>query len=429
MKTDARSIAARVVTRVERDGAFAAAALDAELARHPELDPRDRALATELSYGTLRCRAALLTRLSRFAPRGLGKTHPAAVAHMLVAAYQILLLDRVPAHAAVNAAVGAITREQGKRVAGFANAVLRKVASAPLELSRGQAVVESVPPWLWERLTAAVGDDEARALVGADPGRGVKVGVRVVGDAPLPAWLEEAEPGRASPRARLLTGGGDLRLREGFAEGRFVIQEEGAQVVGLALGARPGERVLDACAGRGQKTTLLAEQVGAAGEVWATDLYPEKLAALDSESARLGLSAVHTAGVDWTVGSGGVPEAFDRVLVDAPCTGVGTLERRPEIAHRLRAEDPARLAKLAEQILRRALRHAKPGGRVVFAVCSVLPEEGPALCKRVSDVLEAAPFDAPELAHLLTPGATSSFLLPHRHGTEGYFVASFRRPA
>jgi 16S rRNA (cytosine967-C5)-methyltransferase len=131
--------------------------------------------------------------------------------------------------------------------------------------------------------------------------------------------------------------------------------------------------------------------------------------------------------VDFSVGTGALPADFDRVLVDSPCTGVGTLRRRPEIMLRLTPEDPARLGALAETILRRATTRAKPGGRVVFAVCSVLREECEDVVERVADILEPAPFDAPELAPCLPEGATSVRFLPRAHGTDGYFIASFRR--
>jgi 16S rRNA (cytosine967-C5)-methyltransferase len=216
----------------------------------------------------------------------------------------------------------------------------------------------------------------------------------------------------------------DLRQRPGYAEGQFVIQEEGAQAIALALGARPKERVLDACAGRGQKATLLMEQVGPQGEVWAVDAYPDKLAQLEVECARLGLGAPKIAAVDWTAGSGSVPGGFDRVLVDAPCTGVGTLRRRPEIVRRLQPEDPARLARLAEAILRRAATHARPGGQIVFAVCSVLHAECEAVVERVSDLLIPEPFQAPELD--VARDVSAFRLLPLTHGTDGYFAASFR---
>jgi 16S rRNA (cytosine967-C5)-methyltransferase len=419
----ARSVAALAVVRVLRDGAFAAAALSAELERASSLPDRDRALATELLYGTLRMRAALEARLAPLAPRGLKDV--IVKAELLVAAYQLLSLDRVPAFAAVNAAVGAVRAARGPQVAGFANAVLRKLANSGQKLVAKEAALDNVAPWLVEALTRAVGVEEAQALIVPQPEK--IVGLRLISQRPVPAWLAASGVGRASPRSRLIQGEGDPRKREGWSEGSFVVQEEGAQAVGLALGARPGERILDACAGRGQKTSLFAEQVGTAGSVWATDVYPKKLDALQADFERLLLPAPEVRSVDWTVGVGDVPADFDRVLVDAPCTGTGTLRRRPEIAARLQATDPARLSALAETILRVAATRAKPGGRVLFAVCSVLEAECEALVARVLDVLEPMPFDAPELSGILPDGATSFRLGPTRFATDGYFVASFVR--
>jgi 16S rRNA (cytosine967-C5)-methyltransferase len=234
----------------------------------------------------------------------------------------------------------------------------------------------------------------------------------------------------------LIIGEGDPRKREGYAEGSFVVQEEGAQTIALSLGARAGERILDACAGRGQKTTLFREQVGSSGAVWATDVYPKKLEALSSEFERLQLIPPELRAVDWTIGVGDVPADFDRVLVDAPCTGTGTLRRRPEIAARLQPEDPARLAALAESIVRSAATRVRSGGRLVFAVCSVLEAECEALALRLLDILEPVAFDCPELSPLWTRLATpeggkvgeapSAFRIgPSQFGTDGYFAASF----
>jgi 16S rRNA (cytosine967-C5)-methyltransferase len=421
----ARDIAARVIERVDRDQAFAAAALDAELASHPQLDPRERALATELVYGCLRTRGAVEQRLLKFAPRGLPKNR-LVVSHLLVAAYQLLVLERVPDFAVVDAAVRAIAEARDQKLAGFANAVLRKLAGSGERLALADAVVESAPAWLLDRLSRVVGRDDAIALLGAGGGA-PPVSVRLIAGAAVPDWLEEAERGRLSPRARQVRSGGNLRRRPGHAEGAYVQQEEGAQFVALALGARAGERVLDACAGRGQKASLLAEQVGASGELWAADQHPQKLDVLKSEFARLRLSGPCTAAVDWTVGSGSIPEGFDRALVDAPCTGIGTLRRRPEIARRLTPEDPARLGELQARILRSVATRVRPGGRLVYAVCSVLPDECESVVERVLDVLEPAAFDAPEVEVLSLGEQTTFRLLPLRHGTDGYFAASFVR--
>lgn len=398
------------------DDAFVAAALDAELKRHPQLDPRERGLATELSYGTMRTEPALRARLFVHAPRGVSDER--VLSQLLVAAYQILLLERVPAHAAVDAAVTGVKRERGPRVAGFANAVLRKLARTGEKLTTAQALRESVPEWLWQSLRDVVGEEEALALVSADAYTGLRPRVGVE----QPDWLTELPSGRVVNTARLVRGEGDPRQKPGYAEGAFTVQEEGAQAIGLALGAKPAEAVLDACAGRGQKSTLIAERLGA-GRLVACDLYPEKLAALEAEAQRLKLPAIETRGVDWSVGQGGLSADFDRVLVDAPCSGTGTLRRRPEILRRLGPTDPSRLAALSESILRSAASRAKPGGAVLFAVCSVLREECEDVVARVADMLEPAPLQAPELA----VGKTSLRLLPGAHGTDGYFLASFKR--
>lgn len=417
---NARSIAAKVIERVLVDEAFAAAALDAELRRHPQLDGRERALATELVYGTLRTEPVLRARLSVHAPRGVKDER--VLAPLLIAAYQILLLERVPAFAAVDAAVNAVKRARGPKVAGFANAVLRKLARSGEKLTQAQALREAVPAWLWQELVASIGEEQAAELLGADAWTGLRLRL----GAAQAEWVSGLSPGRVSPVARLLRGEGDPRQRPGYAEGNFAVQEEGAQAIGLALGVRPGDKVLDACAGRGQKSTLLAERIGN-GTLVACDLYPEKLAALAEEAARLKLPVIATRAVDWSVGQGGLADDFDRVLVDAPCSGTGTLRRRPEILRRLGPEDPARLAALAEGILRSAASRARPGATVLFAVCSVLRQECEDVVARVHDLLEPAPFDAPELPAELLAGKTSLRLLPGLHGTDGYFMASLRR--
>ncbi len=406
--------------RVLVDDAYVSAALDAELRRHPQLDARERALATELSYGTMRTEPALRKRLFVHAPRGVSDER--VLAQLLIAAYQILLLERVPAFAAVDAAVTGVKRERGPRVAGFANAVLRKLAKTGEKLTQAQALRESMPDWLWQQLERDIGTEQASALLTAEASTGLR---RRLGVAE-PEWLAALPAGRVSPLARLVRGEGDPRQRPGFAEGAFTVQEEGAQVIGLSLGARPGEKLLDACAGRGQKSTLLAERLQG-GHLVASDLYPEKLEALAEDAQRLQLPAIEMRAVDWCVGQGGLPDDFDRVLVDAPCTGTGTLRRRPEILRRLKPEDPTRLAALSEVILRSAASRAKPGGTVLFAVCSVLRQECEDVVERVQDLLEPAMFDAPELPAELVGGKASLRLLPGLHGTDGYFMACFRR--
>jgi 16S rRNA (cytosine967-C5)-methyltransferase len=253
------------------------------------------------------------------------------------------------------------------------------------------------------------------------------------------AWLERLrqaapagsfEPGRLSPHAIVVRGAGKLQELPGWRAGEWSIQEEGSQLVTLAVGARSGETVLDACAGRGNKSAMLARAVGeqGSGAVDACDANPTKLAALDEELARLGLRARGTFAVDWTCGSGDVSGLYDRVLVDAPCTGVGTLRRRPEIALRP-APDLASITGAQLAIASRAAGHVRPGGVLVYVVCSVLREEGEEIALALAQLhreLEPAPFEGPVVRELF--GEAPFFrLLPHVQGTDGYFAAKFVR--
>jgi 16S rRNA (cytosine967-C5)-methyltransferase len=209
--------------------------------------------------------------------------------------------------------------------------------------------------------------------------------------AALAAQIAEQRPdaqrswGMVAPRALLLRRAGNPRKLRGYAEGSFAVQEEGAQVVALALGAQPGERVADLCAGHGGKTALLAEQVGATGHVTAVDLDERKLERVAPELQRQGLSEVpfaHAA-IDLAAGIGELAAAsFERVLVDAPCTGLGTLHRRPELLLRLGPGDPARMAELQAAILANAAKLVRSGGALAYAVCSPTAEEGAQVADR-----------------------------------------------
>lgn len=427
----ARDVAARVVHRVLSENVYLSDALHAELSRGA-LEPRDRALATELSYGVVRVHPFLAERLSELSPRGVAAGDTLAQAHLWVAAYQLTLLERVPAFAAIDRAVSSLKRLRGERFGGFANAVLRRLAEGP-KVERKAAVRASTPGWLFDSLVQSVGEHEAYALlgVGEESGPGHRgLCVRLRPNAHLDhAWLEGAEPGRVCERARWLPPRGDVRRMPGYAEGEVVVQEEGSQWAALALGARPGERVYDACAGHGQKSAIIAEQLGDGGELWASDRSAGKIARLEAEFRRLGLRVPQLGVFDLSDTTGAVPDDLDRVLVDAPCSGTGTLRRRPEIMFRLKPEDPARLAALAQRLLRSAATRARPGGRVVFVVCSVLQIETRAVLESVGDVLVPAPFDTDAACRIAGADATDCRLLPSSHGTDGYYVASFvRRP-
>jgi 16S rRNA (cytosine967-C5)-methyltransferase len=442
LEPNARSVAAHVLDRVYGEDAYAAAVLDAALERYPELDPRERALATELSYGTLRTAPYLESRLAKHASKGTAKLDRTVRVHLLVAAYQLLFLDRVPPFAAVSEAVRQVTRARGKRVGSFANAILRRLSEEATSLDKRAAleaaVKQSISRELREALVRSVGEADADALVQATAAS--SVGLRIRWGDDRDAWVTKlrevtkgatVEAGQVSPLAIVVHGGRDPEKLVSFGEGRIAIQEEGAQVVTLALGAAAGETILDACAGRGNKTALLAELVGPEGSVDAADQHPQKLERLRQELARLDLAPRNAFAVDWTVGAGDVPSGYDRVLVDAPCSGTGTIARRPDLATRWRASNVAELRSAQTKILVAAAERAKPGGAVLYAVCSVLCEEGEQVIERAlahAPWLEPSPFPG-DPVRKLAGEATHFRLTPRTHTTDGYFLASLRRRA
>ena len=379
----ARHIATRVLHRVARDEAWAAPTLDAELRRGSVSRP-DAALATQIVYGTLRVAPELESALARHARRSIDVDDWTQAA-LLGAVYQLLHLQRVPSHAVVNDAVELVRMKRGKRLAGFVNAVLRKVAADRPEVPQPPSSV-AVPSWLGDALRSSIGFERTEDLlrIGQEP---PSIDLRVRASCDRGAIAESivaAQRGALVSHTALshqglrVSGAGDPRLLPGYQEGAFAVQEEGAQLIGRLLNAQPGERVLDACAGRGGKTAQLVEAVGDSGRVVAADLHEHRLEQIAQELTRLHLDPgrLQTACVNWTVGKGAVQSEFDRVLVDAPCTGLGTLRRRPEILLRVGPEDAARMGETQRCVLENVAPLVRPGGTLLYAVCSPLDDEG-----------------------------------------------------
>ena len=385
----------------------------------------DAALATQIVYGTLRAAPDLEASLASHARRPL-KVDDWTHAALIGAAYQLLHLERVPPHAVVNDTVELVRMKRGKRVAGFANAILRKVAADRPAVPEPPSSV-AVPSWLCDALRSSIGADHADDLlrVGREP---PSIDLRVRADVERDAVAETIgaahpnaviSPTTLSPYGLRISGGGDPRALPGYDEGAFAVQEEGAQLIGLSLQAQPGERVLDACAGRGGKTAQLIEAVGESGGVVATDLHEHRLEQISAELVRLRLdpAPLEIACVDWTVGKGMVRGEFDRVLVDAPCTGLGTLRRRPEILLRAGHEDAARMGETQRRILESAASLVRPGGTLLYAVCSPLSEEG-------SGVVEQADLPGFDLQVGRTSGLKSLYFGSDGRLDVGPWVAS-----
>jgi 16S rRNA (cytosine967-C5)-methyltransferase len=378
------------------------------------LDPRDRAAAHRIAAAVLRRLGSIDEILSPF----LRKEPPPPARHALrIGAAELLLLD-TPPHAAVATAVALAP----KAFAGLVNAVLRKVAAeGPAALDGVDAARLDTPAWLWSAWHAAYGP-AVRAIAEAHRG-------------PAPLDLS-AIPGATPPDGAEILPTGSWRLPAGtrvpdlpgFAEGRFWVQDAAAALPALLLKPRPGERIADLCAAPGGKTAQLA---AAGAEVTAVERDANRVARLRENLARLNLPAtiVQADAAAWT------PEApFDAILLDAPCTATGTIRRHPDVAHAKRPRDVPAAAEAQARLLAAAARMLKPGGRMVFATCSLQPEEGEAHLARAAALgLVHDPFtpaDLPGLPEAITPGGwlrTRPDFWAERGGMDGFFAARFRR--
>jgi 16S rRNA (cytosine967-C5)-methyltransferase len=442
--TQARLLAARVLERVERARAYADLTLTAALARS-SLGARDRAFTTELVYGTLRWRGRLDFALGQVLERPLASVEPGVVTLLRLGAYQLLFCG-VPDSAAVDQTVRSAHALGASRAAGLVNAVLRRLAqradALPFPALEDDALAHlehalGIPRWIAERWLAALGPSEAAALAAASnaaPPLTARANRARIGRDALLARVRErypdAQPCAFAPDGIVLGHGRSPASDPDFVAGLFTVQDEASQLVVELLAPEPRERVLDACAAPGTKTTAIAERLGPEGVVVALDRSERRLALIGRAVRRLGLGNVTALAADATQPPDGLPGApFDRVLVDAPCSGLGALRRNPDARWRLSPEDPARLAEVQAALLASASNLLRPGGALVYSTCTLTGEENDAVVEAFlakSPGFERAP--AARLPGALRPllGADGALRTwPHRHGTGAYGMDGF----
>ena len=425
----ARRAAFEVLRRVEEEGAFAAPLL----ANLPEsLSPEDRGLAYELTLGVLRRQFWLDRVVEHFSERRAGKLDVPVRLALRLGLFQLRFLARVPAHAAVNESVQLAHARGFRSAAPFVNAVLRRAtrepdydpAAAVQDPLERAAVETSHPPKLIRRWAAAFGLEEAASFARAN-NDSAPAAFRVNTFKADPNALVEnlraeglsVTPSRVAPGAWRVEGGAGAgsTLRELAAEGLVYMQDEASQLVAHVLGAAPGELVLDACAAPGSKTTHVAALAGGRALVVAGDLYEHRLRVVAETCARLGVPGVALAAYNAEAALPFAAETFDRVLLDAPCTGTGTLRHNPEIRWRLSPENFRELPAVQSRILEEAARVLRRGGRLVYSTCSVEPEEN-------EEVVAALLQSHPDFRQTQTERTW-----PHRDDVDGFFVAALEK--
>lgn len=441
-KKNPRQVAFEILLRIEKENSYADILLDRELSSGMIQGP-DRGLLTELVFGVLRRRGTLDHLIDSFSDRKTAKLERAVVLLLRLGLYQALFLDRVPVSAAVNETVK-LAKVFAPRASGFVNAVLRRAdrerdtipwPDQAADPATFLAVRYSQPRWLAEQWLEQLGSAEAESLAAA-----------MVEPPPLTIRVNSLKISREDFLARLAAEGVVARSTDyspvgvhilssvypasltGFQEGFFTVQDESSQLASLFLDPQPGNRVLDLCAAPGGKATHLAQLMENRGSLLAGDLDGRKLRRIEETAARLRVSIVETMRLDASRPLSALAgKKFDRILVDAPCTGLGVIRRNPEAKWRLTPADVSRLAQLQGSILRNAADHLEIGGVLVYSTCSTSREENEGvidvfLSERQDFVVEDLRQVFPHFAALCTDrGMFRGW--PHRYGMDGFCAA------
>jgi 16S rRNA (cytosine967-C5)-methyltransferase len=442
-----RRIAVRTLREIEQRSGFSNRILSEQLEHHADLDRRDRGLITTLVYGVLRHRARLDKLIDSFADKP-SKIKGELREILRVATFEIVELERPLAIA--NAEAGKLARRidpQG-RLGGMITAILHMidrdwpimdVAMQDGDVVDALSLRWSLPRWLAARWVSELGRERAlargRALaeipcvdLRVDLHRSSADAMRVALAAEQPGlkFVELPEAAGEQPQCLRVRGGGDLFYGPSFEQGLISVQSLGSQQAVRVLDPRPGERVLDACAGMGTKTVQIAEHMQRRGELVASDVSGERLAELDAQRERAALDegeltlAIIEADLGGALAHPSLREAsFDAVLLDAPCTGLGNLARHPELRWTASEASVGERAALQATLLDRCASLVKPGGRLVYAVCSLEPEEGEAI---------VAGFMGSEVGQSFAREITNAWT-PEEHQTDGFWLARLARSA
>ncbi|UVI27834.1 16S rRNA (cytosine(967)-C(5))-methyltransferase RsmB [Paenibacillus spongiae] len=449
----AREVALNTLVKVAESGAYSNLQLNRAL-QDAGLSRQDAGLATELVYGTIQQQRLIDYRLAGLVAKGLDKLSPWVLQLLRLSAYQLLCLDRIPAHAAVNEAVQIAKKRGHSGISGMVNGVLRNMERRLQEL-RGPieernpvsriGITYSYPDWLVERWIDAYGEAVTEAICASgneSPHASLRINrLRLAQDEALKRLSEagyQANPSPLAPYGIILEGAGNFALTDSYAEGLWTLQDESSMLVAEVCAPMPGWRVLDCCAAPGGKSTHLAELMGDKGRVIANDVHPHKRQLIDEHARRLGLTAIETATGDAAELSGRFPEAsFDLVLLDAPCSGFGVIRRKPEIKWTKSPEDVDSIAELQRRLISEAAKLVRPGGTLVYSTCTIEREENEAQIAAFLDGHPdfAADADWPEtvLQPLREAGVVDgqfhgyAQLLPQHFGSDGFFIAKLKR--
>ncbi|HWR44783.1 16S rRNA (cytosine(967)-C(5))-methyltransferase RsmB [Sporomusa sp.] len=444
---DARDVALKVINDIEVNGAYANIALGQEINRRTsqgQLSDQDRRFITELVYGTVKAGATLDWMLSNYLSRPLTKVAPIIRNILRLGMYQLFFLEKVPASAACNQAVELAKKYGHAGTVKFVNGVLRNAARSPEKIVypdrdkqpiRYLALKYFHPEWLierWVKRLGAAACEELCQINNNTPPLSVRTNTVKINRTELMQRLTDegvtCQVSDWTPEGIVCYEHPGLGSLASLQEGLFQVQDESSMLVAHILGPQPGEFVIDACGAPGGKTTHIAALMNNTGKVLSTDIYEHKLTLTRENAGRLGLTNIETKALDAVNLDSMYPLKADRVLVDAPCSGLGVLRRKPDSRWRKSDEILQDLPKLQAAILASAAQCVKPGGVLVYSTCTTEPEENQNI---VNAFLQAHPAFALEPAGQYLPGQKRSDsmlqLWPHTDGVDGFFIARMTR--
>lgn len=443
--TNPRQAACETLLRIRKEGGFADRLIDIELSNGALSGP-DRSLYAELVFGVLRRQGTLDYILQQLLEKPMVELDPLALVILRIGLYQLTRLDRIPESAAVNESVN-LAKLITPGTSGLVNAVLRNflrrrdtisfpdMATTPVASIAAQ---HSQPEWLVEQWLEQLGVEEARLLAEASsqqPPLTLRVNtLRSSRDELLHEFEKQgikATPCRFSPDGINITGRHTINTLPGFDAGLFAVQDEASQLAGRLLGAEPGERIWDACCAPGGKSCHIAQLMDDRGEFVATDISRSKLTLVQDSIRRLGINSISTAVADLHQPDTFPEGFFDRILLDAPCSGLGVIRRNPEAKWRLFSGDITRLAAVQKTLLNNAASRLKPGGTLLYSTCSTSEAENELV---VEDFLLHHPDFVLENLNTLFPDLHELIAFygmfrvwPHHHGMDGFFAARIKR--
>lgn len=444
---NAREIVVQILHDIESEGAYSNVALKKMLDEHEGLLSKDRNLITEITNGTVKYKRKIDYIINQFAKTKVKRMQP-VIRHVLrMSTYQIIFLDKVPDSAVCNEAVKIVKKRNMGELSGFVNGILRNIARHkdaivyPSKEEKPQeylGVVYSFPDWMIQLWLKEYGFDFTEALCSSfnrTPDVSIRTNKLRISRDELRAMLEKAgimaEPGLLVSEALRVRGITSISKLDSFKKGYFTVQDESSMLASYVLDPQKGETILDVCAAPGGKSTHMAELMEGQGVITSADIYDHKLDRIKESAKRMGHSMIQTKIQDATVANDDYNNVFDRVLVDAPCSGLGLLHKKSDIRWNKDQEDIRDLVKIQRQILATSIAYVKPGGVMVYSTCTITAAENKRMVNWILKNLdvELEPIDDYIPVLLRNEDSAKGFIqiFPNDANSDGFFISRFRK--